>query len=435
MRHVLLATWVVLATSCTGGTDEEALRSGATPGNPAADSTQHGTVRIAARRLAPAAADPSSHLGEPAIFVWSAFYDGLTIITADGAVEPWLATSWELTSPTTWQFTLRDGVEFSNGEPFNALAVHTAAEHILFGYGADNMVRNSLLPDIVAVNVIDDATVEFVSEVPDPLVPKRVAQFYPLPPAYFAEVGPQYFALHPVGTGPFVVELWDVNRVELRANPKSWRPPRVTALEFIEMPDSTSRRQAILSGQVHLAQQLIPDDIPELRSAGIDIAIAADPRVRILAFVARDGSPLRSKKVRLALNHAVNKEAIVNALLAGVTPIATHVATHTTAGFDPNRPPYRYDPDFARQLLAEAGYEQGLDLVMEVVASTHTDRLIFQAIAADLADIGVDTQLRVVEFEQWRFQLFSGEWKGDLFLWSVAMDPLLDVDSTGRCNI
>ena len=386
-----------------------------------------GTVRIATRRLPQAAADPAAHIGQPAIYVWPAFYDGLTFITESGNVVPWLATSWENTSDTTWVFRLRDEVAFSNGEPFDAWAVQAAADNILFGYGAHKLVRSSLLPDVVAVNVVDELTVEFVTGRPDPLLPKRVAQFYPLPPEYFAAVGPEAFAQRPVGTGPFVVESWDVNEVLMRANPNSWRPPMVQALDFVEMPDSTTRRQAILSGQVHIAQHLVPDDIPELEAAGIEITVAAEPRVRVISFVARDGSPLQSSKVRLALNHAVNKDAIVNALVGGVAPVATHIATRSTAGFDPSRKPHAYDPPLARRLLQEAGHAEGLDFLMEVVATTHIDRLVFQAIAADLADVGVNVRLRVIEFEQWRRQLFTGQWKGELFSWSVALDPVLDI--------
>lgn len=404
------------------GTDS---RTGRTAVSGAVSGT--GTVRIATRRLPQAAADPAAHIGQPAIYVWPAFYDGLTFITESGNVVPWLATSWENTSDTTWVFKLRDEVAFSNGEPFDAWAVQAAADNILFGYGAHKLVRSSLLPDVVAVNVVDELTVEFVTDRPDPLLPKRVAQFYPLPPEYFAAVGPEAFAQRPVGTGPFVVESWDVNEVLMRANPNSWRPPMVQALDFVEMPDSTTRRQAILSGQVHIAQHLVPDDIPELEAAGIEITVAAEPRVRVISFVARDGSPLQSRKVRLALNHAVNKDAIVDALVGGVAPVATHIATRSTAGFDPSRKPHAYDPPLARQLLQEAGHAEGLDFLMEVVATTHIDRLVFQAIAADLADVGVNVRLRVIEFEQWRRQLFTGQWKGELFSWSVALDPVLDI--------
>lgn len=386
-----------------------------------------GTIRIAARRLPQAAADPSAHIGQPAIYIWPAFFDALTFIRGDGQIVPWLAVDWTNTSDTSWQFTLREGVRFSNDEPFNAEAVQAAADNILFGYGANNLVRNTLLPNVTAVNVVDERTVEFVTDEPDPLLPRRLAQFYPLPPKYFAEVGPERFALHPVGTGPFYVESWDVNRVVLRANERSWRPPRVDTLEFIEMPDGTARRQAILSGQVEIAQHLAPDDIPDLERAGIAVSIAPEPRVRIIGFVARRGSPLESKQVRLALNHAVNKKAIVKALTNGVSPVATHVATQTTAGFSDSRQPYQYSLEHARQLLADAGYEDGLDFRMEVVAPTHTDRLVFEAVAADLADAGVNVEVRVIEFEQWRQELFSGEWKGDLFSWSVALDPVLDI--------
>ena len=424
-QSLCIASCLILIAACGGRANDPAGQPDASAA--ASAHTGTGTIRIAARRLPQAAADPAAHIGQPAIYVWPAFYDGLTFITASGDVIPWLATSWENTNETSWVFRLRDDVTFSNGETFDALAVQAAADNILFGYGAHKLVRTSLLPDIVAVNVIDALTVEFVTGTPDPLLPRRVAQFYPLPPKYFAEVGPEVFAQQPVGTGPFIVESWDVNEVVMRANPDSWRPPAVQVLDFVEMPDSTARRQALLSGQVNIAQHLVPDDIPELEAAGIKIAVAAEPRVRIIGFVAREGSALQSRKVRLALNHAIDKTAIIDALVGGVAPVATHIATRTTAGFDPAREAYAYDPALARRLLGEAGHADGLEFLMEVVATTHIDRLVFQAIAADLAEVGIDVQLRAIEFEQWRQQLFTGEWKGDLFSWSVALDPVLDI--------
>lgn len=402
-----------------------ACRGGDLPGT-AAESRDGRIVRVAMRRLPPAMADIAAHSGQPSIDIWPAFLDALTFIDADGSTQPWLATEWRLVDDTTWRFRLREGVRFSNGEPFDARAVQTSVDNVLFGYGATNLVRHSLLPTVAGARIVDSHTIEITTSAPDPLLPRRLAQFYPLPPAYFAEVGPRGFARKPVGTGPFMVTSWDVGIVRTRVNPHAWNPPRVDGVDFLEIPDITARRQAIESRQVNIAQYLSPDDILDLEPLGIGTVQVPEPRIRLVVFVAREGSPLRSVLVRRALNHAVNREAIVKYLLADA-PVATQVGIRAMEGFDTSLAPFRYDPTLARKLLAEAGYPDGLSLTAEVLASTNTDRLVFEAVAADLRDVGVELELRTVEFERWRANLLSGNWKGDLYTWSAAIGPLFDV--------
>ena len=387
-----------------------------------------GVIRVAIAELPPALADPAQHVGKPATNIWPAFYDGLTIISADGDPEPALATEWEATSDSTWEFTLREGVTFSNGEPFDADAVVAAADNILFGYGSDGLVRSNLLPNVVEVNAVDEHVVEFVTEGPDPIMPKRVAQFYPLPPAYFDEVGPEGFAQEPIGTGPFAVTSWEPGRVEMEAFTDSWRPPRVERLEFIELPDSTSRRQALLSGQVDIALELDPADTSELEAQGMTVNIAADPRLRMIAlFEENEDSPVHSREVRQALNYAIDKQALIDTFVNGAAPVATQVATSNSTGYNPELEPYPYDPDQARTLLAEAGFPDGFDMLIEVVGRTESDRAIYEAIANYLADVGVDAEVRSIEFAEWREKLFSAGWEGDGFSFSVAFDPLFDI--------
>lgn len=413
----------LLAAACQGRTD------GAGPGSSETGGSETGgTIRVGIAELPPAMGDPAQHVGKPATNIWPAFYDGLSFINAEGEPEPALATEWQATGDTTWEFALRDDVAFSNGEPFNADAVVTAADNILFGYGSDALVRTNLLPTVTAVRAVDDFTVEFTTAEPDPLVPKRVAQFYPLPPAYFAEVGPEGFAQQPVGTGPFAVESWDPGRVVMTAFEESWRPPKVDRLEFIELPESTARRQALLSGQIDIAQEISPEDIPDVEASDATVVVGADPRVRMIGlFEEKEGSPVQSQEVRQALNYAVNKEELIDTFVNGVAPIATQVATENSTGYNPDLDPYPFDPDRARELLAEAGYPDGFDMLIEIVGRTESDRAIYEAIANYLADVGVNAEVRSIEFAEWREKLFSAGWAGDAFSFSVAFDPVFDI--------
>lgn len=383
-------------------------------------------IRVAMRRLPPAMADIAAHSGQPSIDIWPAFLDAFTYIDNDGQTRPWLVTGWTLVDDTTWRLTLREGVRFSNGEPFDARAVQASVDNVLFGYGKTNLVRYSLLPTVSGARIVDSHTIDITTYDPDPLLPRRLSQFYPLPPEYFAEVGPRGFARQPVGTGPFMVQEWGVGIVRTRVNPHAWNPPLVDGIDFLEIPDITARRQAIESGQINIAQYLAPDDIAELEALGIRVIQSTEPRARLMVFVLRDGSPLASREVRRALNHAINREAITHYLVADA-PIATQLGVRAMEGFDTTIKPFSYDPELARRLLAEAGYPDGFTLDIEVLATTNNDRQVFEAVAADLRDVGIRTNLHALEFERWRANLLSGNWKGDIYSWAVNIGPLFDI--------
>ena len=419
VRGIFMASWVglLLLTSCDSNSIETQRSA----------SVDENIIRIASRRLPPGFANPAAHTGQPAVDIWPAFFDALTYINADGDVIPWLATGWTQLTDTRWRFELRDNVRFSNGEPFDADAVALAVNEILLGYGARDLVRTSLLPTVSSAEIIDSHTIDIVTAEPDPLLPKRLSQFYPLPPRYFAEVGPKTFARKPIGTGPFIVERWEAGRVLMRANRQSWRPPAAAGLYFIEIPEPIARRQAIESGQVQLAMYLAPEDITDLRQKDIEIRQAAEPRLRMLVFVVREGSPLESREVRLAMNHAIDKDSIVKYLLSGAGAVATQMGVRGSEGFDDTRQAIPYDPQKARALLLKAGYPKGIDLEMDLLVVTNTDRAVFEAILADLRDVGVRVKVNTMEFERWRTKLLTGDWQHDLFSFTVALDPLLDI--------
>jgi peptide/nickel transport system substrate-binding protein len=147
----------------------------------------------------------------------------------------------------------------------------------------------------------------------------------------------------------------------------------------------------------------------------------------MMVFVVREGSPLQSRQVRLAMNHAIDKDAIVKYLVSGAGVVATQMGVRGSEGFDPSLKAIAYDPERARALLREAGYPNGIDLEMDLLVVTNTDRAVFEAILADLRDVGVRITVHTMEFERWRAKLLAGDWQHDLFSFTVALDPLLDI--------
>lgn len=400
--------------AATGDGDDGATDSAEAP---AADLSGE-TLRVGAAALPAGDGNPYSGIGSPGIYTWAAIFDGLTLVDAEGEAQPALATSWESTSDTTWEFALREGVTFSNGEPFDAEAVVATVTYLREDEeGTASSVAADLGP-IVSAQATDELTVEITTDGIDPILPSRVAGMFIVAPEHFAEVGASGFGLEPVGTGPYQVTSWtSLQEVQLEAFEDSWRAPQIGALTITQLDDPAARLEALLSGQVDIALQISPDQIERVEGAGLTVDATPAPQVMSLAFITTDtDSPLVEQEVRQALNYAVNKEAIVESLLAGRGAPAAQGATPTAFGYNDDVEPYPYDPEQAQELLAAAGYEDGFDLTAEVVVGSFPgDAQIYQAMQADLAAVGVNIDLQTLAFPEWLDKYLANEWAGEAF--------------------
>lgn len=392
----------------------------------AAAQAGEGTIRFALATLPPHQANPFSTSAQPTITTTSAIFDGLTRHARDGALKPWLATSWENRDPKTWRFHLRRGVTFSNGRPFNAGAVAAAVDYLATkARPIDTLARD--LPAFAAARVIDDSTVDIVTAAPMPTLPRYVALLLIPEPETFARLGVEGFAKAPVGTGPFRLERWEPARVVLAAFERSWRKPRAAGLELIELPDPTARLQALLSGRADIAIGLGPEDMQTLAAAGLTGVSWTDGGVVGISLVATRDLPFKDARVRRALNMAVNRQPIVDVIMQGRTVPANQPAARGVYGYDPTIAPYDYDPARAKALLAEAGYGDGFSFTMETSAATGAALAAYQQVAADLARVGVTMTIRPLTGPQYLRNVFlTGEF-GDAIVVPWMPTPPLDV--------
>ena len=186
----------------------------------------------------PPSAEPWTGVGSPGQFLWSAVFDALTVIDEDGTPQPALAESWESIDELTWQFTLRDGVEFHNGSALTADDVVGTFELLLSEEGAasyGSSIGNYNFID--TVTAVDDATIEFSTSSPSPLLPAAISIAYIVPIDYFNEVGASTFATEPIGTGPYQSAEWGSDRVEMEVYDASWRTAQVPSIEFVNLND------------------------------------------------------------------------------------------------------------------------------------------------------------------------------------------------------
>ncbi len=386
-------------------------------------------VRIAVSGLPPGRGNPFTSVGFPQIYAYLGVFDCLTEVGPQGEIAPALAESWKSESQRTWLFRLKPNLMFSNGEACDAAAVAWSLNFIASPAGkVFAAYRDAQI--IEKAEAVDALTVRIKTGSADPIIPGKLAGLRIVPPKYFSDVGPAAFAAKPVGTGAFVATEWSENRIRLARNLKAWRAPVADNVELRALPDNASRLQALLSGAVDVALNLSPDDKSVLESAGFRTILTPRGAVLAIQFITERDSPLRDKRVRQALNLAVDRNQIVQAILGGSTEIASQGAVKAAFGFDPTLSPLPYDPARAKQLLTEAGYPNGFRMPTSVtIGNSPNDTTVFQQVASDLAKVGVDMVVNGIPLSQFSRFLYEGDW-GDAIAFSMHYGSVPAMDAT-----
>jgi peptide/nickel transport system substrate-binding protein len=375
------------------------------------------TITIAVPGLPPSQGNPFKEgPGTPGIHTYAAIFDALTRVDDKGIVRARLATSWKTVNPTTWRFTLRQDVKFSNGEAFNASAVNDTVDFLVSADGRKTVIGSTELPELTGATKVSEFVVDLTTKTPDAILPAKLAALYIVAPKAWKAAGQDVFAKAPIGTGPFKVDSISTTRIEMSAFKESWRAPLSDKLVIIPITVAAARLQALQSGQVNMAVSLNPDQIKAVTAARARVISIPAPQVMSLAFNTMVAGPVKDIRVRQALNYAVNKEAIANSLLAGKGKAATQGVTPSVLGYNKNVQGYPYDPAKAKELLAAAGFASGLNISADItVGSFPSDDLIYQAVKSDLAKVGVNLTFTTITFAQWLPQYNANSWKGDAF--------------------
>ena len=323
-------------------------------------------------------------------------FDTLTARGSDDRLRPGLATEWKATSPTTWRFRLRRGVTFHNGEACDARAVKSSIERVLDPATKSPIVE---LRYVREVSVVDRYTVEVHTEIHDPILPEKLSLFggAVVPPRYLAEVGERGFAQHPVGTGPFrYVEWRRDHEMRMRAFGKHWRGrPGVSELVFTPAPDASSSLAALQSGGVDLVTGLTPDAAEQLEGyTGVQVDNDTGIRTAYLSLNTLERGPLHDRRVRQALNHAIDVPLLIKAVLGGRAAEVPAMIPRGAFGFDGAIKPYERSVTTARELLADAGYPQGFTTTL---TASNVDANVAEALSGLLARAGVQAKVSLLD--------------------------------------
>jgi peptide/nickel transport system substrate-binding protein len=390
---------------------------------PSSPSEAAGAKVTVAQGAEPATLDAFQEISRSGYNVTLHIYDPLFMRSDDGKIVPRLATGYKIVDPTTWRITLRQGVTFHNGEPFDANAVKFTLERGRLKESPESF----LLSKVKDVRIVDPYTVEVVTDGPVPLLVFNLMLVGIVPPRYYQTNGASYVATHPVGTGPYVFKSWvKDDRVTLEANPKYWDGvPKIQTLVFRLIPNPAARVAALRNREAEIITDFPPDLIPSVASDS-DIEVATTTGTRsINIMLDTEFGPLRDKRVRQALNYAVDKEAIVKNILRGLGTVEATLVPASYVGFNARLKPYPYDAAKAKQLLAEAGYPNGFDIVFQSPRGRYlADAEVSQAVVGYLKAAGVNADLRYFEWGNYVNMYFKHQ-LGPIFLIgsaSVALD-------------
>ncbi len=327
-------------------------------------------------------------------------FETLFRVDEHGKIQPQLATNYTVSSDgLVYTIKLRRGVRFHDGTPFNASAVKFTFEKLL----DPNIVMptRGYLKPLKEVRVIDDYTVEF--RLKQPYAPfigvLAMGSMAIFSPSSFQKLGDKV-SKEPqgLGTGPYKFSQWiRGEKIVLVRNDDYWGPkPFFDKVVFYVIPDAQTREAKLLSGELDLIIQPPSADIQRLENQPhIVVLKTLSTRVMYIGINTQYG-PLRDKKVRKALNYAVDKEALIKNVLFGLGGEMDSPLPSFSIGYR-RLPAYSYDPDKARELLKEAGYPNGFKITLYTPVGRYLfDKEVAQAIGQYLRDVGLDVEVKPV---------------------------------------
>lgn len=393
-------------------------------------------------------------------------YGALVHRLPDLSLTPDLAVSWETIDDVTWEFQLREGVTFHNGEPFTADDViyswrrisQQGSEMINFVSSIENMEK------------VDDHKIRITTRGPDPILLQNLSLFFIVSEEFkeannaFPVVvggGTTNFAnLNANGTGPFrVVEWVQDNRLVLEPNEDWWghedRTDNFDRAIFMPIGNDATRVAALLSGEVDMMYPVPLQDVPRLQQApNVEVMQGPELRTIFLGFdqhrdelMDMPGSgtnPFKDVRVRQAFAHALDLSAIQRVVMRGAsTPTGLMVAPGIVGFAEDLNEPYEFNPDRARELLAEAGFENGFPVTLDCPNDRYVnDEAICSAVIPMLRRIGIDATLnaqtlslhfnKIGAAENYNTSFYMLGWTPGTYDSLNTLMNIMSLDGTGR---
>jgi peptide/nickel transport system substrate-binding protein len=340
-------------------------------------------------------------------------YEQLISLDANLKIQPDLAVSWKLIDDNTWEFKLKKGVKFHNGEPFNAAAAKYSLERCKTHPKSQ---YKYMVPDFKEIVAADETTLRFVTKDPTPELLIMLESVSMVPPKYFAETEYGKLASTMVGTGPYKFVEWvKDDRITLVRHEGWHRSPRPDWEKVIlrPIPENATRVAALITGEIDACWGVSIPDIPRVeKNKNTYLARCQSQRAMYVmgdVYTEKGGpapnsnpgipagkpNPFKDFRVRKAIAHAINVDDIIKFVMEGSAYAATQLNGPYATGHNPNIKQPQYDPALAKKLLAEAGYPNGFEANFDTPNDRYiNDQQVAEAIAAQLAKVGI--RLKVI---------------------------------------
>lgn len=405
---------VMLAAAC-GDDDDEGGGAGGDGGGGGGDTSSI-TIALGSE---PTTLDPQIREDGGERAVNDNVYETLLARNADGELEPLLAAEMPTqVDETTWEVTLREGIEFHNGEPLDAATVAASFERIIDPEFASEQA--SFFEGITAIEAVDDVTVRFTTSGPDPVFPSKL-YWIKVVPAEHSQTAD--FDETPIGTGPYRFVAWNRGQeVTLEANTDYWGDaPEIDEVTYRFVSEPGTRLSGLLSGEFDLITNLLPEDVD--RAPKHANVLGLEHPVMILNSMEGVTADLR---VRQAMNYAVDKEALADSLYGGFAQIdQCQILSPSYTGFNEDLEAYPYDPEQAQQLIQEAGAEGATIQLISTAGRWLKDRELTEAVAGYWQDAGLNVDVQIFEFDEYLDRLFDRETRAPA-IFVTSSNELLD---------
>ncbi len=345
----------------------------------------------------PRTMDPHGSDADSNLSVMSNFFEGLLQRNTKGELLPGLATSWERVGRLTWRFELRKGVKFHNGNDFTWEDVKYTFEKRLENPEVSEFI--SFGSSIESVSRVDgnDWVIDIVTTEPIPYFVQNLHQVFIVDKESTMERSQGDIGTKPVGTGPYVFDEWvKGSYLKMSANKDYWEgAPEVKNAEIRPITEASTRLATISSGEVDVLQG-IPVTMYESVENNDSIEVITRPsrRAIYLGLGNQDEAPTSSLKVRKAMYKAINEEELIEKVMFGHASPAAQIPDPPTTGYSDKIDRLEYDPERAKELLAEAGYEDGFTITLSAPNDRYVqDEQIASTVASYLSKVGIEVEV------------------------------------------
>lgn len=385
--------------------------------------------------------DPANTTEMDSIKVTVNIFETLVKYEKEGSnIVPGLAESWKSSEDgKTWLFNLRRGVKFQDGTTFDANAVvfnfqrwmdiNNPYHNGQFSYW--NYVFGGFPGFIESVKALSNHTVEIKLSKPyAPFLNTLVMPVFGIEsPKAIKEYGDEVYK-HPVGTGPFCFKSWDQNKsIILTRNDNYWNTPaKVDELEFRVIPSSQDRLELLKKGEIHIADNLGPDDVAVIESdKSLQLYLRPSFNVGYIA-VNNEKAPFNNRLVRNAISHAINKEEMIKLVFANIAKPAKTLIPPTLWGYNDSIEESEYNPEISIQLLKEAGYPEGFKTTLWVMNSSRNyfpkPLETAEYIKESLKKANIEVTIKTFNWDEYLTRINGGEHEMALIGWTGDnMDP------------